>query len=256
MKTEITITQQMAKLTPYEARVAKFVLNNPEAIPFISLQGLAEKTETSDATVLRFCVALGFSGFQEFKTTFTSELIDRGLPQEYPQPSNDRYLTLLTRDLKRTLGTLPPNIIDIIADRIATCRYTVLTGLAGSGSVAEIVASGLLSLNIAAVRASDRVAIERWSTIVTKQDVFIGISHSGNAPEITAAIHHARERGAFTVAITNAERSNIDADHILMTSLSDQILGSNSCYPRVVQLTIFEFLLNAIALSKKRDTVT
>jgi DNA-binding MurR/RpiR family transcriptional regulator len=57
------------------------VLADLEGVPFAVLQALALRSGTSDATVMRCCAGLGFSGFQEFETTLSAELIDRGLPR-------------------------------------------------------------------------------------------------------------------------------------------------------------------------------
>lgn len=246
------ISQLMPKLTASEARVARYVLDHSETIPFLSLLALADRSGTSEATVARCCNALGFSGFQEFKVAFTSQLVDRGLSRHGPRSERNQYVSTVTTDLQRTIDAIAQETIDTVARRLAGCRYAVFVGLAGSASVADIMVAGLLSANVAAVRASDRVAIERWSSLVDDRDVFFGISHSGAAPEVTAAIVRARQRGALTIAFTNAERSSlIDvADHTLLTLLTDRVLGSNSCHPRIVQLTIFEVILDAVTACK------
>jgi RpiR family transcriptional regulator, carbohydrate utilization regulator len=243
------LLRRMPRLTASETRVAKYVLDHSEEIPFLSLQALAERSGTSDATVVRCCTSLGFSGFQHFKVSFTSELLDRGMQKPEPRSNREAFIASLTTDLRRTLDIISRDVIDAVALRLATCRHAVFVGLSGSGAVAEIMVAGLLSANVAGVRASDRVAIERWSAVVDEHDVLFGISHSGAAPEVTGAIRRARQRGALTVALTNAERSEmVDiADHTLLTSVNDRLLGSNACLPRIVQLVILEVLLEAVA---------
>lgn len=229
--------------------MGRAVLADLEGVPFEALQALAHRSGTSDATVMRFCTSLGFSGFQEFKTTLTAELIDRGLPRAPTDRDADRYADRLADDLRRTIAAIPQDVVAGVAERIAASRTTVVVGLAGSGSVAEILASGLLGLNVPTTRASDRVAIERWSAILDERDVLVGISHSGAAVEVHAAVVRARARGAFTIAVTNADRSPLatEADAALVTSVTDTLLGSNACHPRIVELAVLELVLNAVA---------
>lgn len=243
------IHRRLDGLSPAEAQVARSVLAELEGVPFEALQALAHRSGTSDATVMRFCTSLGFSGFQEFKTTLTAELIDRGLPRPATDRDADRYAERLVDDLRRTIAAVPQDTLTAVAERIATSRTTVVVGLAGSGSVAEILASGLLGLNVPATRASDRVAIERWSSMLDERDVLVGISHSGAAAEVHAAVGRARARGAFTVVVTNADRGPlaIGADAALVTSVTDTLLGSNACHPRIVELAVLELVLNAVA---------
>ena len=65
--------QEQSDLTPQEQVVASFILENMKMIPSFSAQGLAGKSFTSKATVVRLCQKLGFSGFQEFKLQLLAE---------------------------------------------------------------------------------------------------------------------------------------------------------------------------------------
>lgn len=248
------IHRRLAGLSPAEAQVGRAVLADLEGVPFEALQALAHRSGTSDATVMRFCTSLGFSGFQEFKTTLTAELIDRGLPRSPTDRDADRYAERLADDLRRTVTAIDQDALVAVAERISASRTTVIVGLAGSGSVAEILASGLLGLNVLATRASDRVAIERWSAVLDERDVLVAISHSGGAAEVHAAVVRARACGAFTVAVTNADRSPLAvAAHVgLVTSVTDTLLGSNACHPRIVELAVLELVLNAVADHRTR----
>ncbi|MGC2782927.1 MAG: MurR/RpiR family transcriptional regulator, partial [Roseiarcus sp.] len=57
-----------------EAKVADLVLADPARILDSSLAGVAELAGVSQPTVIRFCVALGYSGFQEFKLRLAQNL--------------------------------------------------------------------------------------------------------------------------------------------------------------------------------------
>ena len=246
--------RRLAGLSPAEAQVGRAVLADLEGVPFEALQALAHRSGTSEATVMRFSTTLGFSGYQEFKTTLTAELIDRGLPRAPTVRGVDRYADRLSDDLRRSIAAIDPDALASVAERISASRTTVIVGLAGSGSVAEILASGLLGLNVPATRASDRVAMERWSAILDERDVLVAISHSGGAAEVHAAVVRARAGGAFTLAVTNADRSPLalDAQASLVTSVTDTLLGSNACHPRIVELAVLELVLNAVADHRTR----
>ena len=62
------INSKYSSLSRSERTVAEYILQNPGAVMLMSMRGLAEKTNLSDNTVLRFCRTCGFSGYLDFKT--------------------------------------------------------------------------------------------------------------------------------------------------------------------------------------------
>ena len=61
------IADNRAKLRKSEAKVADFVLANANGVINMRIVDLAAHSEVSEPTVIRFCRALGFDGFQSFK---------------------------------------------------------------------------------------------------------------------------------------------------------------------------------------------
>ena len=57
-----------------EGKVADLVLSDPARILESSLAGVAELAGVSQPTVIRFCVAAGYSGFQEFRLRLAQSL--------------------------------------------------------------------------------------------------------------------------------------------------------------------------------------
>jgi len=66
-----------ADMTPALERVATAVLNEPDVVLYQSITELADHSKSSEATVMRFCRDLGFSGFQDFKLALARELATR-----------------------------------------------------------------------------------------------------------------------------------------------------------------------------------
>ncbi|MCK5704459.1 MAG: MurR/RpiR family transcriptional regulator, partial [Cyclobacteriaceae bacterium] len=57
------INKRYNSLSKTEKRVAEYIQKHMDEAVVLTLQGLAEKCDTSDATVLRFCRSLGYMGF-------------------------------------------------------------------------------------------------------------------------------------------------------------------------------------------------
>ena len=68
------ITDNQQKLRKSEAKVARYVLANANGVIKMRIVDLAAKSEVSEPTVIRFCRALGFDGFQSFKLQLAQQL--------------------------------------------------------------------------------------------------------------------------------------------------------------------------------------
>ena len=245
-------------LSPSERRVADFIQRHVDQIVLMPLQVLASKCDTSDATVLRLCRNLGFSGYQDFKSALIPQLLRQGMQlhaglQQAPEEKQpDNAALALARSLNDMIRSSLLNVDSQALQKAATCivaAQTVVTiGLAGSAGVARIFTDSLLSIEKKAYCLSDRVEIERLTPCLAKDDVLIGISHSGDTEEVCLAMEKAGDRVAATIGITNFSPSRLQqaAGIVLLTSIPETLLGSYSCISRIVQLALLELLLTYI----------
>lgn len=245
------INARYKSLSPSERRVAAFVQQHPEEVATLSLQALAMRCGTSDATVLRFSRSIGFSGYHDFKSALIPALLERGSRVRQELAGDDpvgTFVQTLARDALQTLRAVDLELLDHVAGAIVGADRRLLIGLAGSAGVARIFGASLLSIGLPAAWLSDRVEIERFCDLTGTGDVVIGISHSGDTPEVCHALVRCQERGATTVAMTNFSPSPVEegADHVILTSVPESLMGSYSCYPRIMELLVLEVLLSKV----------
>ncbi|MGE5594115.1 MAG: MurR/RpiR family transcriptional regulator [Betaproteobacteria bacterium] len=62
-------------LAPAEQKIAEFVLANPNDVIYATVTQLAERCGVGEATVIRFCQAAGFKGYQELKLSIARDLV-------------------------------------------------------------------------------------------------------------------------------------------------------------------------------------
>jgi len=70
----------LERISPAERRVAAFFNDNREEVLITSASALADRTGTSDATVVRTAKALGFAGMEELRRSLARELRDNLTP--------------------------------------------------------------------------------------------------------------------------------------------------------------------------------
>lgn len=68
------ITQGLETFKPSEKKVAHFIIDNLKEAVGLSIMELAEKSGTSEATIVRFCRTLGLKGYQDFKLAISLDI--------------------------------------------------------------------------------------------------------------------------------------------------------------------------------------
>ena len=68
------ISDALPNLRRSERKVADFVLKDPLLVIHMRIVDLAQKATVSEPTVVRFCRAVGCSGFQDFKMALAQQL--------------------------------------------------------------------------------------------------------------------------------------------------------------------------------------
>src|SRR5437016_3270920 len=63
-------------LKPAERTIADFVLGGPGDVIHMSISQLAKRSQVGESTIMRFCRAIGFSGYQEFKLRLAQDLVE------------------------------------------------------------------------------------------------------------------------------------------------------------------------------------
>jgi DNA-binding MurR/RpiR family transcriptional regulator len=255
------IEKHYEKLSKTERRVADYVRLHPDKTIISSLQGVSKKCSVSDASVLRFCRSLGFSGYQDFKAALVPELLKTGTSL-YQEVSLDddfsslrsKFLQNLAKDINKTLDQYSEKAIDTVTTKICQAQHIVIAGLAGSAGVARIFNDCLLGLGILSTYISDRVELERVVSQLDNHDLIFGISHSGETQEIVHALKRGRENKVFTIGMTNFVGSPVAkfADLALLTTVPEPLLGSYSCQPRIAQLALLEFITWRISSAIKQ----
>ncbi len=227
-----------------EKRVADWLFSHSGEILPYSITDLANKCESSEATIVRFSKRLGCSGYQDLKINLAKEHDKRvilptitgedGCFEIFEKVCNDAYMSL-----ERTKKTLSAEAMSRAAEAIGGARRVVLIGLGTSASVAEDASNKFLRAGCNSAAYSDTHMQAIAISQLTHGDVLVGISQSGSSKDIVEGMKAARSHGATTVSITSKERSPIvrQSDIILLTDTEEtrhSTLGLNSHLSRLV----------------------
>lgn len=261
-RTLLLAKSHYGKMGKSEKKIADWLFSHSgEAFPY-SITELAEKCDSSEATIVRFSKRLGFNGYQDLKIALAQELEKKIItPYITAEDSCFEMLEKLCNDIYLSLERTKKNIgsanMTEASEVIAKARKVILIGLGSSSTVAAEASNKFLRAGCNAYSYSDTHMQAIAVSQLTYGDVLIGISQSGSSKDIVECLRLAKSRGATTICVTAKERSPItkQSDIVLITDteeLRHSDLGLNSHLSRTV---VMDALCYRIAYMNEEKTI-
>jgi DNA-binding MurR/RpiR family transcriptional regulator len=258
----IRIRGAMPALRPAEQRVAAAVLADPAGVSESSITVLAKACATSETTVLRFCRAVGLSGYPELRIALAraaqwEEEAHGGQPRVSGDISEaDSLADLVAKIIRADARAVEDTeaAMDMVAlqravDALTAARRVDIYGIGASALVAYDLHQKLHRIGLVSFSWNDPQLCLTSAAVLTPEDVAIGISHTGTTNDTIDALHEARNRGATTIAITNFASSPLamEADVVLTTAARETTFRTGALTSRVSQLAVIDCLYAGVA---------
>lgn len=270
MSIQSTIEAAASTLTPSLARIALVVRENPSVVIDSTINELATECDTSVASVVRFCRAIGFSGYAPLRMALASELgkeaaqfSARGAygseisESDTLEEAVSKVASLELLAIEETVARLDFEVLEAAVDAIDRGERVLLYGLGASRFVAEDLSHKLLRVGRNAHMPTDPHEAVAVSALPTAGTVAIGFSHSGSTLETVRFLETARSSGATTIAVTSAKGSPLAraADHALFTEVRESSFRAGAMVSRIAQLTLVDCLFLGVAKRRYAETV-
>ena len=252
------IRRMFNSLRPAEKKVASYILDNGGQVVYQSITELASATGTSDATIIRFANALGFSGYKELKIALARELVspDRNIhedidPRDSLQVAVNKAFQANVQAVSDTLNVLDIESLQRAIDAVVGANHVYLYGVGTSSLSAQDAYYKLLRVGIHANFYADAHMQAISTAMIGEDDVVIGFSHSGSTRDVVDVLSLARERGACIVCVTNRVRSPMAklADIVLRTASEETPFGSGGVPSMIAQLSVVDALFVGVSLA-------
>ena len=245
-----------------ETSIANCVLANPPRVAQMNISQLAEFSQTSVASVVRFSKAIGYKGYPEFRMALVGEVsrlgmnesqiseLDSGITTDDPLEEIIRKIALAdSRAIQTTAERLDVASFKKVVDAWDKATTIGIFGLASSGLVAMDLQLKLNRQGKAAVAWRDAHTALTSISLLNPGDCLVAISHSGTTLDVVEVIQEFKKRGVTIILITNAIRSMATAiaDIVLHTSARETTFRSGATSSRIAQLTVVDCLCVAMA---------
>jgi DNA-binding MurR/RpiR family transcriptional regulator len=224
----------------------------------MSISEAARDSSVGESTIIRFCRALGYKGYQEFKLRLAQDLVE---PVEYIH-ENISFADSVEELAKKvfhtniqavedTMKALDPSMIEVAAKALADARKIDIYGVGYSSFGALEAKLKFVRLGLIADAYGDAHLQAMAAVSLSRGDVAIGISHSGSTKDVVDALTEARKSGATTISITNFSPSPLTkcSDVVLLTASPESPMGGEVLTSRIAQLCVIDVLSAALAVT-------
>lgn len=202
------IRTQLDTLSRSEKKVAQAVLDNPELTLSENITALARSAQVSEPTVVRFCRALGYEGWQEFKLRLAQGLALAPPEQNETPLPDDLAADLVSKICARSINTLldlrnnlDPDAIQRALDVLAKARRIEFYGQGSSGLVAADAQHKFFRSGTPTVAYSDPHVHSIAAALLSRGDAVVAISQRGTSAALVRSVQLARQAGAQVVVL-------------------------------------------------------
>lgn len=245
------ITNNYDKLTQNERIVADYILTHFNSAIQMSVHEIAQKTKVSVATPVRLAQHIGFDGYKDFRIYLASHQPEHEeLILDIKQASNsvvesvEKALLSEIDSINLTLKELDYSKFIDAADKMKSANQILFFGLGTSQLVCRDAMYKFQRAGKIVCCADDISVSAALLSRFSKNDIVIGISHSGKTKNTCDILKLAKELGVYSVAITTFPGSDIcrHADNIIYTQTRESPLHKIALTSRISQLATMDAL--------------
>ncbi|WP_232284446.1 MurR/RpiR family transcriptional regulator [Bacillus timonensis] len=252
---------KLSEMSKSQRKIAKYVIENTESVPFFTVGQLAKMAGVSEATVVRFATFLGYTGYPEWQKAMQDSVKRQLTTVERLKISEDMYESedkavyeMFQAEINRIqkmadqfdMSAFCQAVQAIIgAKRIFIVANRSATSL---GSFFEFYLD-LLFENTELIRNPNGISEKLFR--INEEDIVIGLSFARYTRNTIEAVSFAKDRGATVIAITDTRLSPlIPYANIVLCSPSEMPSYIDSF---VAPLSLVNALLTAVGREKRKE---
>ncbi|MGB4590297.1 MAG: MurR/RpiR family transcriptional regulator [Clostridiaceae bacterium] len=258
--------------TNTEKKLADYILKNKAQVMYMSITDLADKANVADSSVFRFCKAMKFGGYQEFKIALAQSLnkdnsehhVDTEiLIEDSMSAMAEKVKQTNISALDETYNLLNYNEVSLAVDAMIKAEKVRFFGVGSSLITAMEGQNKFLRIMSKAECAVDAHLQSMSAALMSNREVAIVISYSGQTKDSIDVAKRAKEAGAMVICITRFIKSPLThyADITLLCGAHEGPLQGGSLSAKISQLYLldiiyFEYFRRTFELSKANKEKT
>lgn len=262
------LNERYSSLTKSEKKIANYIFNNKIDSQYLSITNLANAAGVADATIVRFCRRLGFSGYNDFKLDLAKSSVPTLTDDETyavygkvsPTDSVEDMCTKLYHSdvdaLTQTLKLVNEKEISGATEILQNAEKVYCFGQGGSLMLAMEAWSRFISASNKFYTVQDNHQQAMVASLLTSKDAILFFSYSGNTKDLLGLLPSAQSRGVKIILITGFPQSEASqyANIILQCGSREGPLQMGSIATKISQLYIIDILYNDFCRKNMKQT--
>lgn len=148
--------QNKDKLTKSENKLANYIAAHTERVIYDTIKSLGKATNTGDATIVRLCKKLGYSGFSDLKIALAQDsMMTTAKNHDGAQTSSQRSSKVLISSIEKTEELINPPTLKKAVSLLAKAQRIHIFGVGHSGESARDYERTWLRIGLIANAESD-----------------------------------------------------------------------------------------------------
>ena len=202
------IENSLPDLRKSEKLVGEFVLQDPKSVITMKTAEASKAIGISEPTLIRFCKALGFSGYQEFKINLSQQLAADDYFVMYEIEEDDSIHELCEKVFDTTISEIlnvrsqiNQNILEESIETLANANRVEFYAFGGSAPVAMDAQHKFFRLKIPSSFITDPHIQFMSANSLNENDVVVAISQSGTTSALVNSVKILRKAGVKVIGI-------------------------------------------------------
>lgn len=260
----IILRESLCDLPTSEKKAANYILENPHEILGMTINELAEKSDTSKAAVIRLTHSLGIKGFRELKLRIAGDVL--GSSEKTFDISSDDSLGALLQNIANngmkaisdTSDILDLDKLEVVVGMLEKATVINFFGLGASHIVSLDAHQKFLRISKFATAFSDLHLLTVQIASMREGDILFVVSFSGETKEVIEAVRLAKVHNVKTVSLTGYRKNTVSemADiNLFVSSVREAEFRSAATASRIAQLHVIDVLFMAVASRTYEDSI-
>lgn len=245
------IKEQYDHIFSAERKVADFVLQNPQKAVDSNVSELAKQSGVSDATVVRMCHHIGYTGYYQFRISLARDLGKKQYGSSALAESRDAVEKLFQEYAQTMLAIgsrIDADVMWNCVNLLKTCKEAHIMAVGNTSPLAQYMGFRLGRLGI---KSTYNVAAEYFMNHVNladEDDLLIAISQPGTSRQVIQGLELGKEKGLKSIAITAFAQSPVSnlADYVLLSTGKEEPFSFYKGYAHMNETAVIDALLNFV----------
>lgn len=261
----VRLREHLSSLPNSEKIVAEYIINQPESVIGLSVAELSRLSGGSQAAIIRMCKSIGVKGYKELILQIAGDLREIELKNDYREIKNSDTIPDIVRGISQnniqsiqdTLKIIDISRVEQAVGLLNKAKRIFFYGIGASNLIAADAQHKFMRINKTCFSFQDPDQQLTSSVMLTKHDVAVGISYSGQTSTVFTCLQSAKATGTPTISITKYANTPIGSltDVPLYVSAMESEVRSAAMASRIAQLNMIDILYIGVVTRSLKQSV-